>query len=121
MTVVARYHAGGYIAAAPAQNKAEELGAQYRRWDTGGVLLETRALTADESALVAAQLAAETAQTNTNTIRSRAATALTTNATFLAIASPSTAQVATQVKALTRQCDGVIRLMLNQLDTITDT
>lgn len=53
-------------------------------------------------------------------LQSRALVALGTNATFLAITSPTAVQVATQAKALTRQADGIIRLLLNQLDTISD-
>lgn len=58
---------------------------------------------------------------NLMTIRTRATTALTTNATFLAIASPTAAQVATQTKALTRQNDAIIRMLLNLLSDISDT
>lgn len=47
----------------------------------------------------------------------RAAGALSGNATFLALASPTTAQAITQVKALTRQVDALIRLAANQLDS----
>ena len=57
---------------------------------------------------------------NAATLRSRAQTALTTNATFLAIASPTAAQVATQTKALTRQVDALIRLAINALDSVSD-
>lgn len=65
---------------------------------------------ADLSAAVQAKVA------NAATIRAQAQTALTSNATYIAIASPTNAQVAAQVKALTRQMDGVIRLLLAQLD-----
>ncbi|HET7741056.1 MAG TPA: hypothetical protein VFL67_10445 [Mycobacterium sp.] len=67
----------------------------------------------------AAEIAADTALTNRATIEAQAATALSTNATFLAIASPTAAQVATQTKALTRQSNGVIRLLLNRLEATT--
>jgi hypothetical protein len=60
-------------------------------------------------------------QDNSDTIRAKAAAALIANATFLAIANPTTAQATTQVKALTRECNGLIRMLLGQLDTITDT
>lgn len=45
-------------------------------------------------------------------IHAKARAALTTNRTFLAIANPTNAQMAAQVKALTRQNDGVIKLLL---------
>lgn len=54
-------------------------------------------------------------------LRSKAQTALATNATFLAIASPTAAQVATQAKALSRQCDAIIRILLGQFDSTAGT
>lgn len=58
---------------------------------------------------------------NAVTLLDRARQALTTNATYLALASPSTAQSTAQVKALTRQVDGLIRLLaVNDTSTITD-
>lgn len=66
-----------------------------------------------------AQAAADTnasQRTNEATIRDRATQALSTNTTFLAITSPTNAQVAAQVKALTRQNQGLIRLLLGRFD-----
>lgn len=58
---------------------------------------------------------------NAQTLLQRAQQALANNATFLANASPTNAQIATQVKALTRQINGVIRLLaVNDTSTITD-
>ena len=57
------------------------------------------------------------AVTNTATLQSKASSALDTNITYLAIASPTNAQVTAQVKALTRECTALIRLLLGQLDT----
>lgn len=57
-------------------------------------------------------------QTNGATLRGRVATALTTNATYLALPQPRTnAQVAAQVEALTRQNVALIRLVAGLLDT----
>lgn len=53
---------------------------------------------------------------NADTIRTQATQALTDNKTYVAIASPSNAQVAAQVKALSRQVNGLLRLTLGQLD-----
>lgn len=53
---------------------------------------------------------------NDRTIRQQARDALTANRSFVAIASPSNAQNAAQVKALTRQNNGLIRLLLGLLD-----
>lgn len=51
-------------------------------------------------------------QVNADTIRARARTALDANATFLAITSPTNAQTLAQVKALTRQINAVIKLLV---------
>lgn len=64
----------------------------------------------------AQETAAATSDANRATIEAQAATAIQANKTFLALASPSNAQIAAQVKALTRQNNGVIRLVLGQLD-----
>ena len=50
------------------------------------------------------------------TIRSQAQTAMTGNTTYLALASPTAAQNTAQVKALTRQNNAMIRLLLGLLD-----
>lgn len=62
-----------------------------------------------------------TAEVNADTLRSRSTAALVTNATYLAIASPTVAQNTAQVKALTKQIDALIRLDLSLLSTIADT
>lgn len=53
---------------------------------------------------------------NRSTIFAQAVQALTDNAAFLAIGSPSAAQNAAQVKALTRQTNKLIRLVIGRLD-----
>lgn len=57
---------------------------------------------------------------NQLTLQQRVQTALTNNETFLAIVSPTAAQAITQVQALTRQVNALIRLDLGLLDSITD-
>lgn len=49
------------------------------------------------------------------TLQAQAVTALTTNTTFLALATPTTAKVAAQVQALTRQTNALIRLVVRAL------
>jgi hypothetical protein len=93
---------------------------QYRRFDSGG-LVETRAATAPESALYTDWEAKDLVTTNEQTLRTKAQTALADNAAFLAIATPTAAQNAAQAKALTRQMNAVIRILLNQLADISDT
>lgn len=76
-----------------------------------GQLVGTRTVTYDVSA----------EQVNDETIRAQALAALTTNRTYIALASPSTAQNTAQIKALTRQVDGIIRLLVvNDTSAITD-
>lgn len=50
-------------------------------------------------------------------LRAKAVGALASNITFLAIASPTQAQAVTQVKALTRQVNALIRLAAGALST----
>lgn len=59
---------------------------------------------------------AGSAEANRLSILDAARQALVTNRTYIAIASPTAAQTAAQVKALSRQNNGIIRLMLNALD-----
>ena len=64
------------------------------------------------------QVPDETPEGNANreSIKAQAKNALESNRDFLALQSPTNAQTLAQVKALTRQNIGVIRLLLNELD-----
>lgn len=53
---------------------------------------------------------------NEEVLRSQAVQALVDNRAFLALAAPTQAQTLAQVKALTRQMNGAIRMLLGQLD-----
>lgn len=70
----------------------------------GTVVSQTTVTIADEDA-------------NADTLRDRAATALTANAAFLAITSPTNAQVLAQTRVLTRENTALIRLVLGLLDS----
>ncbi len=68
------------------------------------------------SHFVGDQVAEATASANAATIRAQALTALSNNIAYLAVVGPTNAQVVAQVRALTQQMDGVIRLLINRLD-----
>lgn len=78
----------------------------------------TPTVTWTQRAKTTEEQANDTQQTNRSTIQTQAADAMAGNRTFLALASPTNAQVVAQVKALTRQNNAVIRLALNQLDGV---
>jgi hypothetical protein len=95
---------------------ADPTPAGYTAWDASGNQTTSRALTAAEATWLAGIDTANTQAANKATIQQQAQTALTNNQTHVAIASPTNAQVVAQVQALTKQMNGVIRLLLNQLD-----
>lgn len=55
-------------------------------------------------------------QVNDETLRQQALTALAANRTYIGRASPTAAQQTAQIKALTQQNNGLIRLLLGLLD-----
>lgn len=54
-------------------------------------------------------------------LRTKAAAALDANATYLALSNPTNAQNAAQVQRLTRECSGLIRLLLGRLEDTAGT
>jgi hypothetical protein len=75
------------------------------------VVWSERQFTADE-------LAGKRAQDNGDAIREQAALAVQANKAFLGLASPTNAQVVAQVRSLTRQSNGLVRLTLGLLDEV---
>lgn len=67
------------------------------------------------------EIAAQQRVTNTDTVRTRAAQALVSNAAFLALASPTNVQILAHVRRMTKELNGLIRLELGDLDEIGDT
>jgi hypothetical protein len=58
---------------------------------------------------------------NKVTLLDKASKALTANSTFLAIGAPTNAQTLAQIRLLTRENNALIRLLIEQFDTISDT
>jgi hypothetical protein len=118
------YGIGGYRPAHPSQGRilfADDLTSTVTTWDDTGTQTGSRAYTPAETAAALAEATARTASANQVTIEQRAQTALAANETFLAIASPSNAQNAAQIKLLTRECQGLIRLAIKALDSLNGT
>lgn len=76
---------------------------------------------ADQTAGAARASAAAADAANYQTAASRCRQAITGNDTYLALATPTTAQTTTQVSRLTRQCNGLSRMMLAMLGDVSDT
>jgi hypothetical protein len=118
------YGVGGYRPAHPSQGRIEEhndASSTVTRWNDAGTLIESRPYTAQEIAEAAASAVEVAKVSNRRTVEDRATQALAANATYLAIASPTNAQNLAQIRLLTRECSGIIRLLLNQLDTTDGT
>ena len=60
-------------------------------------------------------------QTNSADLRAKAEQALSANATYLALANPTNAQNLAQIQRLTRECSGVIRLLIGRLEDTAGT
>lgn len=93
-------------------------------YDRSIALLDgTPTVTWTKRAKRADELAVEVAQINTAEMGSKLQLLLTTNSSFLAESTPTNAQVLAQVKALTRQSNILIRLLLrgNLLNSTLDT
>lgn len=62
-----------------------------------------------------------TPQHNREQVLQRARQALVVNATYLARPAPTAAHTTAQVQALTKECSGLIRLLLDAVDDIAGT
>lgn len=89
----------------------------YTSFDASGVQSFQRAFTPDENTDADDRLARLTRINNLATIFTQAKNAINTNTTFLGIGSPTNAQVVSEVQALARQNNKIIRLLLGLLNS----
>lgn len=87
----------------------------YTEWNELGVQTLTRAYTPAENAAADAAAVTETAATVEQALLDKARAALTANATFLALTSPTNAQTLAQVQRLTREVNALIKLQVRDL------
>ena len=81
----------------------------------------SRAFTAAENAAADADAAAVRDRTNGMALRVKAQNAIAANDAYLAIVSPTNAQVVAQLNKVTRQDTALIRLVLGLLDSTDGT
>lgn len=118
------YYIGGYNAAAPQQNRSElwdGAAGTYTAWDPQGNVTTSRALTAQETSDLAAMDTTMTAQNNAATLQSRMSAAIAANNTYLGLATPTAVQQTAQIARLTKECNALIKMALNQLSDTTGT
>jgi hypothetical protein len=92
----------------------------FTAWNTSGAQTTQRPYTTAENLDADARASSEAARTNDATLRQRAANAIQGNKDFLALTAPTNAQIVAQVKALTRQNNALIPLVLG-VTASTDT
>lgn len=104
------------------RQRYDDVNRQYTAWDSAGIIVVgPRPYTAEENATLDAKNAETTAKNNAANLTTKAKTALTNNNTFLAIVSPTNADIVAQVKALTRQVNALIKLEIQDLANTTGT
>lgn len=86
-------------------------------WGDRGQLLVEFASDLTPAQALAVQVRMESSNANEETLRNQAINAAQDNRAFLNIVgTPTNAQILTQVRALTRQNNGIIRILLRRLD-----
>ena len=99
----------------------EEVGGKIERRRTGpDGKVERRDANEEESASYREWLAGEIKDRNERTITDRMDAALTQNKTYLGLATTTAAQDKAQIKALTKQVNGLLRLVGRKLDDVDD-
>jgi len=116
--IVVEYHPGGVTTNAPGLGRsyqADSVAGTLVRWNVAGAQISTRALTAEEVAQFAQETTGQTADTNRATIEQRATAFLAATNTYLAIPTPTNAQVAAQVRRNAQATVGLIKIALSLL------
>lgn len=90
--------------------------AGYVQFNSDGSVATSRALTGAEAQQLVDIDTNNATVSNKSTLTQQAQSALAANRAYLGITSPTNAQVAAQVKALTQQTQALIRFALNQFD-----
>lgn len=116
--MIERYTANGLLIS---RTLVDDTARTVTTYDAAGLQTSTRPYTSAENAAADARADEATRSVNEATIQSRAKAALTANGAFLALTSPTNAQVLAQTKILTRECSALIRLALRLLDTTAGT
>lgn len=93
----------------------------YTAADGTGTVVVARDLTDDEMAQYDGMDAAALRALNGASLHDKLTDALTSNTTYLAVKSPTSAQNTAQTQRLTRQANSLIRLALGQLTTTDGT
>jgi hypothetical protein len=88
----------------------------YHEYDAAAVETLARAYTTQENADADARATAATRASNLQKIYTAMQNARANNTTFLGIASPTNAQIVSQVQALTRQNNGIMRVVYGLLN-----
>ena len=124
------YYPGGYEAAAPAQNIAEQWNDATQTvtaWDVNGNVTASRPYNLAELWALTAEQAEQGLATNRTALQQKANAALAGNQTFLALTPTFPLTVAeqqalvAQVAALTRQVNALVYLQLQEFSSTTGT
>jgi transcriptional accessory protein Tex/SPT6 len=94
------------------RKKWDDTTGTYTEYDADGTQTLARPYTAEEQSDATERATASTQAANEATLLQKASAAVQGNRDFLALTAPTNAQVVAQVKALTRQNNALIRLIV---------
>lgn len=130
MSTIIRYQPGGYSPTAPARNTAEQWSngtqpsdppAGYTAWDTAGNVTVTRALTTDESNLLAAQDTQATQDANRATVQQRIDNGIGQIQTWISNNPNGAVLTAGQTLTLAKLVIGLAKIVRAELNDTTGT